>query len=186
EQAQGKKVDARSDIFSFGVVLYEMVTGQRAFQRESQAETLAALLKEEPTPVSEVAEGVPPELERMISRCLRKDPERRFQNIRDLKVQLTELKEESDSGGRVEAAPPQQRSRNWLWGAAALVAVLVAVFALDLRPDRDAPTGPMIPMPFTSYPGFEGAPDFSPDGSQVAFMWAGEDQDNPDIYVKRI
>ena len=188
EQARGEKVDARSDIFSFGVVLYEMVTGRRAFQRESQAETLAALLKEDPPPVSEAAEGVPRELERMISRCLRKDPARRFQNISDLKVQLAELNEESESAGLVEEAAPRQRSSGiWFWAAAAVVVVLLVV-AWNLRPGRDAPAGPMIPTPFTSYPGLENAPDFSPDGNHVVFVWHADEENpsNSDIYVKRI
>jgi serine/threonine protein kinase len=72
EQAEGKKVDARSDIFSFGALLYEMVTGQRAFQGASQLSTLSAILREEPKPASQVVEGLPRELERIIARCLRK------------------------------------------------------------------------------------------------------------------
>ena len=98
EQAEGRKVDARSDIFSFGALLYEMVTGQRAFQGDSRLSTLSAILREEPKPVSEVVEGLPREMERIIARCLRKSPERRFQAMPDLKVALEELKEESDSG----------------------------------------------------------------------------------------
>jgi serine/threonine protein kinase len=78
EQAEGRKVDARSDIFSFGSVLYEMVSGKRAFQGDTKASTLAAILKENPKPASEVAEGLPKEVERLISRCLRKDLGRRF------------------------------------------------------------------------------------------------------------
>jgi TolB-like protein/Flp pilus assembly protein TadD len=94
EQAEGKKVDARSDIFAFGSVLYEMVTGRRAFQGESTIGTLSAILHKEPQP----PEDVPPEFERILTRCLRKDPERRFQNMADVRVALEELKDESDSG----------------------------------------------------------------------------------------
>ena len=88
EQAEGKKVDVRSDIFSFGALLYEMVTGRRAFQGESKVSTLSAILREEPKPVSQLVEGLPRELERIIARCLRKSPERRFQTAADLKVAL--------------------------------------------------------------------------------------------------
>ena len=98
EQAEGKKVDARSDIFSFGSVLYEMVTGRRAFHGDSKLSTLSAILKDDPKPVSSITPDVPRDLEKIISRCLRKDPERRFQHMADLKVALEELKEESDSG----------------------------------------------------------------------------------------
>ena len=98
EQAEGKKIDTRSDIFSFGSLLYEMVTGRRAFQADSPVATLSAILREEPKPASQVVEGLPRELERVIGRCLRKNPERRFQAMPDLKVALEELKEESDWG----------------------------------------------------------------------------------------
>src|SRR5437763_12458404 len=76
EQAEGKPVDARSDIFSFGAVLYEMVTGQRAFRGESRASTLAAVVEKEPQPPSEINVATPPEFERVIARCLRKDVNR--------------------------------------------------------------------------------------------------------------
>ena len=79
EQAEGKKVDARSDIFSFGSVLYEMVSGQQAFQGDSKMSTLAAILNQEPKPISQLVPGIPRDLEKIINRCLRKDPERRFQ-----------------------------------------------------------------------------------------------------------
>src|SRR5580765_4188598 len=98
EQAEGKKVDARSDIFSFGSVLYEMVTGRRAFHGDSKLSTLSAILKEDPNPVSSIVPDVPRDLEKIISRCLRKDAERRFQTMADLRVALEELKEESESG----------------------------------------------------------------------------------------
>ena len=97
EQAAGKPVDVRSDIFSFGSVLYEMVTGQRAFQGDSRMSTLAAVLNQEPKPASEISRTIPRELEKIINRCLRKDPARRFQYLADVKVALEELKEESNS-----------------------------------------------------------------------------------------
>ncbi|HYW48143.1 MAG TPA: protein kinase [Bryobacteraceae bacterium] len=123
EQAEGKTVDARSDIFSFGSVLYEMVTGRRAFRRDSPALTVAAILHLEPPPLPA---GTPSELERLIARCLRKDPARRFQHMDDVKVALEELKEESDSGKLTEAqAPARPRSRRFLRPALATAAVLV-------------------------------------------------------------
>ena len=98
EQAAGKPVDARSDIFSFGSVLYEMGTGQRAFQGDSKMSTLAAILNQDPKPASKISRTLPTHPEKIINRCLRKDPTRRFQHMADLKVALEELKEESDSG----------------------------------------------------------------------------------------
>ncbi len=128
EQAEGKKVDARSDIFSFGSLLYEMLTGRRPFRRDSQALTLAAILHLEPPPLpAEIA----PELERVVTRCLRKDPARRFQTMADLKVTLEELKEESDSGKSTaeQAAAARPSNRRFLRPAPAAAAVLALAAA---------------------------------------------------------
>ena len=123
EQAEGKKVDARSDIFSFGSLLYEMLTGRRAFRGESPVLTLAAILHLEPPPLPA---GMPQELERVVVRCLRKDPARRFQHIDEVKIALEELKGESDSGKLAgEHAPARPRGRRILRFALAAAAVLV-------------------------------------------------------------
>ncbi len=127
EQAEGKRLDARSDIFSFGAVLYEMLTGRRAFQKESKTSTLGAIIHKEPEPLG--AE-VPHDLEKVITRCLRKDLDRRFQNMADVRVALTELKEESDSGKLNAAeAPARPRKRRLLWPAVAVAAVIVLAVA---------------------------------------------------------
>jgi serine/threonine protein kinase len=97
EQAEGKKVDARSDIFSFGSMLYEMVTGQRAFTGGSKLASLSAVLHKEPQPASQTVADLPPELERIIARCMKKDPARRWQSMADVKVALDELREETES-----------------------------------------------------------------------------------------
>ena len=123
EQASGGKVDARSDVFSFGAVLYEMVTGRRAFAGGSTAEVLAALMKEQPKAPSEVVPDVPKELDRLIQRCLRKEPERRFQHMLDVKLELEQIKEDSASGrwrrgrhlgGVCRGSGPGSR-RPWPW-----------------------------------------------------------------------
>ena len=110
EQAQGKKVDTRSDIFSFGAVLYEMATGVRAFEGESSLSTLSAILRDEAKPMSTVAPDVPPQLETVIQRCLRKNPDDRWQSMKDVQSALSALKRESDSGSlyttRVTAPGP--------------------------------------------------------------------------------
>jgi len=135
EQAQGKKVDARSDIFSFAVVLYEMVTGTRAFAGDSALSTLSAILRDETRPIPEIAPDTPPQLEHVINRCLRKHPDQRFQTMKEVQTALGALKHESDSGmlyrtrAGMEPFPQAKRSTlplgmTWLTGAGAAVVVL--------------------------------------------------------------
>jgi serine/threonine protein kinase len=176
EQAEGKKVDGRSDIFSFGTLLYEMVTGRKAFQGDSKMATLSAVLREEPKPAGQVVEGLPRDLERIIARCLRKNSERRYQTMADLKVALEELKEESDSGALSATPAPQRRSgRRLAWGIALPAVIAVGGGALwFVRSTPKAPEAAWIAIPLTTYPGFQTEPSFSPDGNQVAFTWDGE------------
>lgn len=148
EQAQGRKVDTRSDIFSFGVVLYEMATGCRAFEGESSLSTLSSILRDEPKPVMEVAPDVPPALEAVFLRCMRKNPDDRWQTMKEVQVALSALKRESDSGSlyttrmmapapaaqpgpaKAAAAPSKAAgpalSKNVIIGIAALAVVLIA------------------------------------------------------------
>jgi len=185
EQAEGKKVDARSDIFSFGSLLYEMVTGRQAFHGDTKLSTLAAIINKE---TEALPADIPHDLERVTSRCLRKDPARRFQTMADLKVALEELKEESDSGklsGVALAAPRLRRRAVWIGALLAAIAIGAVVFWY-LRPTDRVTQRSMIAVPLTSYAGYEAYPSFSPDGNQVAFVWNGESQDNDDIYVKLI
>ena len=192
EQAEGKVVDARTDIFSFGSMLYEMVTGQRAFHGDSPLSTLTAVLREEPKALSHIRADVPQELERVITRCLRKDRGRRWQAMSDIRVALQELKEEADSGVQAAGAAPLSRPRRALMAVAVLSLVVVAgaMGVLVWRNRSAAATGPASPpftaIPLTTYPGREQQPTFSPDGNSVAFTWNGETEDNWDIWVKLI
>src|SRR5258706_13166366 len=134
EQAEGKPVDARSDIFSFGSVLYEMITGQRAFGGETKLSTLSAILDRDPLPPSTIAKQTPPELEKLVMRCLRKDPDRRMQHMGDVKLALNELKEEADSGTLAltpgEWAYPKRTQGHWWIGIALATLVVASVAAL--------------------------------------------------------
>jgi predicted Ser/Thr protein kinase len=105
EQAQGRRVDPRSDIFSFGVVLYEMITGRKAFAADSTISTLSAILRDEPRPIGETVSGVAPELDELVHRALRKDPDQRWQTMGEVHAQLAALKQRADSG--VLKIPPQ-------------------------------------------------------------------------------
>ena len=140
EQADGKKVDTRSDVFSFGSVLYEMATGQRAFAGGSKLSSLSAVLYKDPQPASQAVADVPPELDRIISRCLKKDPERRWQTMADVKVALEELREEMDFSNFALASPapraPHRTSRVRLWTGAGLLAGILLGLGLRISYER--------------------------------------------------
>ena len=116
EQAEGKKTDERTDVFAFGAVLYEMLSGRRAFRGDSPMSALAAVMREEPPPLA----GVPHDLERVVALCLRKDPARRFQHIDDVKIQLQALSEDT-------VAPEKPRRRPFWVPLVAVVVLLAAV-----------------------------------------------------------
>ncbi len=181
EQAEGRKLDGRSDVFSFGSVLYEMVTGRKPFTGDSYLAILTRILHEDPTAPGQLAASLPPELEKIILRCLRKDPARRYQTMADLKVALEDVQEESGSAKRVRA-PSRWR---WAWAASVPVLLVAGYFAWQalLEPQ---PTEPLRAVALTTFPGAELYPSFSPDGNHVAFTWTGPKQDNPDIYVQQI
>jgi serine/threonine protein kinase len=140
EQADGKRVDARSDIFSFGSVLYEMVTGRRAFSGGSKLSSLSAVLHTEPPPPSQAVPDIPPELDRIIARCLKKDPVRRWQSMADVKVALDELRDEMESNSvdpkRLTAAARRDAlpAKPWfIFGALSLLLIGLALGAYSAR-----------------------------------------------------
>jgi eukaryotic-like serine/threonine-protein kinase len=189
EQAEGRKVDSRSDVFSFGAVLYEMLTGRKAFGRDSQMKTLAAVLNEEPKPASDVSEAVPAELERVLGRCLRKDPQRRWQTMSDLKVALQDLKEDSESGKLAARVPSGGRKKKRSPAVAAAAAVLaLAAVAVVLKLVVLRPAGPVQYeiSPLTFDQGFSGSPALSPDGSLMAYVSDREGNGNLDLWIQQV
>jgi serine/threonine protein kinase/Tol biopolymer transport system component len=139
EQADGKKIDTRSDVFSFGSVLYEMATGQRAFAGGSKLSSLSAVLYKDPQPASQAVAEVPPELDRIIGRCLKKDPERRWQTMADVKVALEELRDEMDSSNFAlvpPASPAYTKPRVRLWTSVGLLAGILLGLGLRISYER--------------------------------------------------
>jgi serine/threonine protein kinase len=170
EQAEGKKVDSRSDVFSFGSVLYEMLTGQKAFHQESRIATLAAILKEEPKPAAELNEALPPDIEQVLARCLRKDPQRRWQNMSDLRVVLQDLKEDSESGKlrAPQAAVGRRSKRPFVWvGLASMVLAAAILLWIFLPRKPAAPEYEITRLTFDD--GLTWDPAFSPDGMMFAY-----------------
>ncbi len=186
EQVRGLAVDHRSDIFSFGAVLYEMLTGSRAFQRETTAETMTAILKEEPLePVAAVGSDASA-LVPVVRHCLEKKPEKRFQSARDLAFALETAT--PPTGARPALAEPPRSSvvAKRLGMAALLIGAAAAGYLV--RPGRAASPGSdwseATLTPLTTDPGYEGEPTFSPDGQTIAYV---ADRDgNFEIYLQQI
>ena len=127
EQVKGAAIDGRSDLFSFGAVLYEIVTGKRCFERGSAAETISAILTEEPRLLAEFAQGVPEELQRIVSKCLAKERHERYSSTGDLLNDLRRLKSDLDSGGALSRAEPKSRNPvRWIPAAAVVVVIALA------------------------------------------------------------
>ncbi len=183
EQAEGKPPDARSDIFSFGAVLYEMVTEARAFRGDSRMSTLAAVLHKEPAPLGE---EVPGDLRKIIVRCLRKDPDRRSRSMPDVRLALQDLKEESESGALTPAARPRRRHRTALLVCASAL-VLAAVAGVWFGLDRNRiPEKEYRVVPLTSHPGEEVQPAISADGTHVAYVQRDDHEGLGGLFVQHI
>jgi serine/threonine protein kinase/Tol biopolymer transport system component len=189
EQVRGEGADHRSDIFSFGCVLYEMLSSQRAFRGDSAVQTMNAILTAEPSDLTEASPNVPPGLERIVARCLSKHPEDRFQSAKDLAFALEGLT--TASSPRLErTAVVNQRSRvwrTWMWvfgATGALALVLLGVFARRLQSSSRpfAASWVEISPPhqrFAARP----APALSPDGRQIAF-WAADPAGKVGLWVR--
>lgn len=165
EQVRGEAVDHRSDIFSFGAVLYEMLTGQRAFGRETAAESMTAILKEDPPEIAANGSGSLPALERIVRHCLEKRPGERFQSARDLGFALENST--GVSGDSIPAVFPEKRRR---WGIVVpiLAGVLLACLAYLAGSHRIAVSHPVF-RPLTRERGTLGASRFVPGTSDVAY-----------------
>ena len=188
EQAEGKPLDARSDIFSFGALLYEMLTGRRAFSGASGVATLAAVIKDDPVPIRSIAPDIPAEMERIVSHCLRKDPAQRSQSMPEVLMEIQDLRDEISSGNHIasteHAARAKKRHRFAVYFGCALLVLGAGVWLSArflLRTTEQTPTV------VTSFVGEHGNPTLAPDGNQFAFSWDGDvPNGKPHIYASLI
>jgi Tol biopolymer transport system component len=198
EQVRGEPCDSRSDIFSFGAVLYEMLTGKRAFRRNTSAETMTAILREEPPALNETGWQGPLELQRILARCLEKNVARRFQSASDLAFAMESLSATSigtptgalsgtATGTATATSVPQTKAnlrRAWLpWAVAA--ALLIGTVVWEMARPAAAPANPLEKAHFTRVTDFKSVEAaISPDGRFVAFV---SDHDGPfDVWITQV
>ncbi|HET7617792.1 MAG TPA: protein kinase [Vicinamibacterales bacterium] len=171
EQIEAREVDARTDIFAFGCVLYELLTGRRAFDGQTSSSIMAAVLATKPQPIEELIPLTPPALDRVVSRCLAKDPEDRWQSARDVGAELLWIQQGGSKAGLPAIVSGRRRVRERLaWGACAVAALAAGAFAIAWM--RRAPQPPplvrfqlVIPSTLQN----TSPPVISPDGRTIAF-----------------
>jgi dipeptidyl aminopeptidase/acylaminoacyl peptidase/tRNA A-37 threonylcarbamoyl transferase component Bud32 len=182
EQVRGKPADHRSDIFSFGVVLYEMLSGKRAFQRESAAETMAAIAREDPPELSESGRNVPPALDRIVRHCLEKSPSERAQSAHDLAFELESASNVSTQSGKavgVAASGPRRLGRRIAAVAAGAALLVAGYFAGGRRSPQPVPSFSRL----TFRPQFVTNARFTADGKTVVFS-AAPDGNRNELFIK--
>jgi serine/threonine protein kinase len=183
----GQPADARSDVFSLGR-RSTRCSRAPAFQRATAAETLAVIRHHDPKALGSLPSGpLPPTLEPIVRRCLEKEPDERFQSARDLGFALKSVLVATPAEGT--AVKLRNPRATWRWLASATGLAIVSAVGLWAYFHADRPPGPVTTLsavPFTTFPGSEDAPTFSPDGSQIAFAWWPEGAQGSDLYVKVI
>ncbi len=188
EQVKGKPADARSDIFALGVMLYEMLSGERPFQGDSEAEVMTAILKEDPSPLAKKDLSIPPMLERTVAHCLEKNPNRRFQSARDVAFALESATSSSSTDVSLPPLPEEKRMRLLKRSLAGLVLGAVAVALLSAgglwgKHEYEKPIPSYKPLTFRR--GLVTSARFSPDGNTVYFSaaWGGGPLE---VFAKRL
>jgi eukaryotic-like serine/threonine-protein kinase len=190
EQAEGRPVDHRSDIFSLGVVLYEMASGTRPFRGDTAVSIISSIIKDSPPPLSDLNRSISPDLDRIITRALAKDPARRYQSALDLRNDLEQAQQRGGSRRRLARTVQELVGRRWVRGLILAVALAAAVTVAALypslwrsRPGRGSPPAPPQATfhQLSTRPGVEQYPSLSPDGKWV--VYAGQESGNLDIYL---
>jgi len=182
EQVRGETVDHRTDIFAFGAVLYEMISGQRAFHRDTAAETMTAILKEDPPELGDTTKVVSPALDRIVRRCLEKRPEQRFQSAQDLAFAMGALSS-TDASGAVRARPAPRETRSWLWAIGTLALLSIAAIVWGFSRTAPAARRMQFALPV---PGQVSQTALSADGEMLAFVSPDEKTNVPMLYVQRL
>ena len=179
EQVRGKAADARSDIFSFGAILYEMLSGKRAFHGDSAADTMSAILKDDPPDLTETNRNISPALERIVRHCLEKNPAERFQSARDVAFNLEALSDiSSTTRAGVRAIPEEPAKRRWLLPVVGGLMVLASWIGIYLFAHRGHATNPTF-HEVTFRSGNIWAARFAPDGQTIVYgaAWDGQPQE---------
>ena len=182
EQVRGQAVDHRSDIFSFGAILYEMLSGKRAFYGDSPADTMSAILHEEPPELHGTNPNVSPGVDRIIRHCLEKNPEERFQSARDVAFDLQNIS--SLSGPATILAPHGAISKPGVALTAAIVGIILGAAATTLLKSRAVRSQPRTLTRLTFQTGVERYPSISPDGK--TFLYVSDATGNADIFLQRV
>jgi eukaryotic-like serine/threonine-protein kinase len=174
EQVRGQTADPRSDLFAFGAVLYEMISGKRAFKGNTAADTMSSILKEEPPELSQANQTLSPTLERVVRRCLEKDPEQRFQSARDLGFALEALSGTSSAEKIASATSVAKKKSSW-WVALAMALLAIAAYLLGQRVGTPVSNAQPAFHPLTFRRGTLFNARFGPDGQTIIYAaaWDG-------------
>jgi len=184
EQVRGGVVDHRSDLFSFGAILYEMLSGQRAFRGNTSADTISAILKEDPPELSASGREIPPALDRVVHHCLEKNPEERFQSARDLAFDLQNLS--GSTSQMVASATSKESKRAPIRIAAAVLLIVGALLAAFAAGWVLKPVSPPTFKQLTFQRGTVTAARFAPDGQNVVYSAAWAGNLHPDLFSTRV
>ncbi len=184
EQVKGKVADHRSDIFTFGTILYEMLSGQRASKRDSSVETMSAILKEDPPELTETARNIPPGLERVVRHCLEKAPEQRFQSVSDIAFDLEMISGQGSATSKLVAVKESKQRRFYVGGIIAAAAVLAFGLGYLLGHRTQNYLSPRFRQ-LTFQRGTIFAANFAPDGQSIIYTAAWNGAPTGDLYTTR-